>query len=42
LWETELVREATRLWGALDSRWREPGAIYQMAPSGPVTGSRMA
>jgi hypothetical protein len=42
LWEGELVREATRLWGALDARWREPGAIYQMPPSGPVTGNRMA
>ena len=42
LWETELIRETTRLWGALDARWREPGAIYQMAPSGPVTGARMA
>ena len=42
LWESELVRETTRLWGALDDRYRQPGAIYQMPPSGPVTGSRVA
>lgn len=42
LWESELVREATRLWGNLDARWREPGAIYQMPPSGPVSGMRAA
>lgn len=40
IWEQELVREATRLWGTLDPRWREPGAIYQMPPSGPLTGQR--
>lgn len=40
LWESELVQEATRLWLALDPRWREPGAIYQAPPVGPVTGQR--
>lgn len=42
LWEGEMIREATRMWASLDARYREPGAIYQVPPSGPVSGNRMA
>jgi hypothetical protein len=40
IWEEQLVQESTRLWLALDQRWRQPGGMYQAPPSGPLSGMR--